>query len=149
TQWNLFFSNYSFYVQGGDQPVENNGKGKLFWSFADNGDNIPQAGEFTYWGGQAPSSSISYPGGSNVFHTITRNTYTDGWIQAEDFVIFDDGKIASSDDFARKTLLSIGSVADRLNFERVYTCSLFSGRKIDLVFSAKLLKDAGLLRLPE
>lgn len=153
TEWNLFFSNYAFYVQGGNQPLENIvggvAKGKLLWSFTDNGDNIPQAGEFTYWDGQAPTASISYPGGSSVFHSITQNTYANGWIQAEDFVLFDDGKIATESDFARRAALTIGSMSDKLNFERIYTSSLFSGRKIDLVFSAKLLKDAGLLRLPE
>ncbi len=153
TRWDLFFSNYAFYVQGGGQPMIE------LWSFTDNGDNIPQAGEFTYLIGpdtygignaNAPTASFSYPSGTNVFHSIGKNTYKDGtWIQAEDFVTFDDGKIASESDFARRASLSMGSVADRLNFERVYTSSLFSGRKIDLVFSAKLLKDAGLLRLPE
>lgn len=159
-QWNLFFSNYAFYVQGGDQAVENGGKGRLLWSFADtNFNNIPDAGEFTYLTGagtygtgnlNAPTASLSYPGGPDVFHTVTRNVYKDGtWINAEDFVVFDDGKTAAMSDFTRKTSLTMGSVADKLNFERSYTSSLFSGRKIDLVYSAKLLKDAGLLRLPE
>jgi hypothetical protein len=40
----------------------------------------------------------------------------------------------------------VDQVTDRLNFERVYTSSLFSGRTIDVMYSAKLLKDAGLLR---
>ncbi|MDT8287742.1 MAG: hypothetical protein RQ748_11580 [Elusimicrobiales bacterium] len=122
----------------------------MLWSYSDaNMDGAAQSGEFAYLAGAAPSASVTYPAGLDTFHTITRNTYSDDtWIQAEDFVLFDDGKIAEIGDFAQRLGANMSSVSDRLNFERVYTSSLFGGRKIDLEFSAKLLKDAGLIRLP-
>ncbi len=147
TEWNLFFTNYAVYAQGGDLPLENGGKGKMLWSYSDSDfSNSIESGEITYLAGSAPSSSHLYPDGSNVFHDIAKNTYSDGtWIQAEDFVIFNDGKVAWTGDFASKLGVSKDILTDKLNFERVYTSSLFNGRKIDLVFSAKLLKDAGLI----
>jgi hypothetical protein len=96
-----------------------------------------------------PVYSVTYVSGwsEDVFHTVTRNTYSDGtWISAEDYVLFDSGKILSSGDFASTLGSSMDKVTDKLNFERIYTSSLFGGRKIDLEYSAKLLKDAGLLR---
>lgn len=147
--WGLFFSNYSFYV-GNSASTENGGRGKQLWSFADNGDDIPAASEFSYAGGAAPTYTLAYPSSQDTFHTVLTNTFADGTtITAEDFVTFDDGRVASKASFAAQAALGFGSVSDRLNFERVYTCSLFEGRKIDMVFSAKLLKDAGLLRLPD
>lgn len=150
SEWSLFFTNYAVYAAGPDQANENGGLGRMLWSYSDgNMDGVAQSGEFAYLGGSAPSASVTYPAGLDTFHTITRNTYSDStWIEAEDFVLFDDGKIAETGDFAQRLGASMSSVSDRLNFERVYTSSLFGGRKIDLEFSAKLLKDAGLIRLP-
>lgn len=143
-RWDLFFANYGFYA-GDANSTENGGKGKQLWSFTDDGDNIPQAGEFAYLGGKAPTRSPTEYGSD--FHTLLKNTYGDGtWITAEDFVTFNDGTVANPSNLAK---VSLGTAADRLNFERVYTSSLFGDRKIDLVFSAKLLKDAGLLRLSD
>lgn len=143
-RWDLFFANYAFYVGNADS-TENGGAGKLLWSYADDGDNIPQSNEFTFAGGAAPTfESTTY---GTPFHTSLKNTYSDGtWIAAEDFVLFDDGEIA---DPLRLSMTSVADAAERLNFERAYTSSLFGGRKIDLVFSAKLLQDAGLLRLSD
>ena len=69
-------------------------------------------------------------------------------IQAEDFVLFDDGKILSPGDFSAGLTggKTVDQITDRLNFQRVYSSTLFGGRTIDLMYSAKLLKDAGLLR---
>ena len=92
------------------------------------------------------------PSGDTVFHSYGKNTYADGggtlWIAAEDFVLFDDGDILSAGDFSSGLGggETVDQVTDRLNFERVYTSSLFGGRTIDVMYSAKLLKDAGLLR---
>ena len=61
-------------------------------------------------------------------------------------MLFDSGDILSAGDFSSRLGVTMDTATDRLNFERVYTSSLFGGRKIDLEFSAKLLKDAGLLR---
>lgn len=147
TEWNLFFTNYGVYAAGSAEAALNGGKGKMLWSYSDaDFDNTVETGEIQYLGGSEPSAVTTYPDGSDIFHDITKNTYSDGtWIQAEDFVIFDDGKVVSSGDFASRMGVDKDAVTDKLNFERVYTSSLFDGRKIDLVFSAKLLKDAGLL----
>ena len=147
TLWTHFFANRDFYVQGGDQAVENGGMGKMLWSYSDaNSDNVEQAGEYAYLGGSFTVID-SQPDGTDVFHSVKRNTFADGtWIQAEDFVLFDDGKILAAGDFAGSLTSDMDTVTDKLNFQRVYTSSLFSGRKIDLEYSAKLLKDAGLLR---
>lgn len=152
SEWNLFFNNYAFYVQGGDKEIENGGKGKLFWSYTDlNSDDIAQSAEFTYLGGQSPTMNTTYPDGEDVFHSIIKNTYQDAqntWVWAEDFMIFDDGDIAKVSDFGQEQEINIvpSSLVGILNFERVYTSSLFDGRKIDLILSAKLLKDAGMMK---
>ncbi|HAH32626.1 MAG TPA: hypothetical protein DCL44_09980 [Elusimicrobia bacterium] len=158
TVWTHFFSNYAVYAYGwqeGDNPaaVPNGGMGTMLWSFNDsNSDNTVQGGEISYLGPSgpcvtAPTGGVTSPSGDDVFHTITRNTYSDGtWISAEDYVLFDNGKILSTGDLASTLGSNMDKVTDKLNFERIYTSSLFGGRKIDLEYSAKLLKDAGLLR---
>lgn len=148
TKWTHFFENYSFYAAGKNEGNENDGKGRLMWRFSDlNNNNRYDSNEFFYLGGTKPSSFTSYPDGKNVLHSISKNTYSDGtWISVEDFVVFDDGKIASYDDFNLKPTEDKNSFIDKLNFERVYNSSMFSD-KIDLVFSAKLLKDIGLINL--
>jgi hypothetical protein len=146
--WTHFFSNYAVYAAGPSEASENGGLGRMLWSYSDaNADNTVQTGEMAYLGGSAPTGSVIYPGGEDVFNTVTRNTYSDNtWIQASDYVLFDNGNILSTGDFSSQLGVTMDSVTDKLNFERVYTSSLFGGRKIDLEFSAKLLKDAGLLR---
>ncbi|MBI4802084.1 MAG: FecR domain-containing protein [Elusimicrobia bacterium] len=148
--WTHFFADYAFYVQGGDLAPENDGMGKKLWSFSDaNMDNTIQAGELSYLGGSAPTGLLAFPAGEDTFYTVTKNTYADAggtWIQAADFVLFDNGNIVSTGDLTTRLGESMDTVTDKLNFQRIYTSSLFNGRKIDLEFSAKLLKDAGLIR---
>jgi len=148
TSWTHFFSNYAVYAAGPAEGSENGGLGRMLWSYSDvNADNTVQTGEMAYLGGAEPTGSVIYPGGEDVFNTVTLNTYSDGtWMQASDYVLFDDGKILSAGDLGTRLGVSMDTATDKLNFERVYTSSLFGGRKIDLEFSAKLLKDAGLLR---
>ncbi|HAT71794.1 MAG TPA: hypothetical protein DCS63_03155 [Elusimicrobia bacterium] len=146
--WTHFFTNYAVYAAGPLEGAENGGLGRMLWSYADaNADNTVQTGEMAYLGGSAPAGSVVYPGGEDVFNTVTRNTYSDStWIQVSDYVLFDDGNILSAGDLGTRLGVTMDTATDKLNFERVYTSSLFGGRKIDLEFSAKLLKDAGLLR---
>ncbi|MFH1379374.1 MAG: FecR family protein [bacterium] len=105
-----------------------------------------------YYGDTAPTSVWSQPGGSQLFHFTAKDTYADGtWIQAEDFIINDEGDIASFSDIVDPSKISADDIRSKIlqmNFERVYTSSLFDGRTIDLVFSSKLLSDAGILNLP-
>ncbi|OGS51573.1 MAG: hypothetical protein A3J79_13480 [Elusimicrobia bacterium RIFOXYB2_FULL_62_6] len=151
--WTHMFSNYGVYAYGwnaGDDPalVPNGGKGTMLWSYSDaNMNNIIETGEMSFLGGSMPASLMAYPAGEDTFYTIQKNTYSDGtWLQATDFVLFDNGNIVSTGDLSTRLGESMDTVTDKLNFQRIYTSSLFGGRKIDLEFSAKLLKDCGLIR---
>ena len=143
--YQLIFSNYSFYAAGPAQANDNGGLGKWIWTRT--GYNVATADAATesYLGGSGVVSLAS----GDVYHSVKKNTFNEGtWLQAEDFVLFDDGKILAPGDFGSglgggETL---DSITDKLNFERVYTSSLFGGRSIDVMFSAKLLKDVGLFR---
>lgn len=148
TKWTHFFSNYSFYAAGKNEANENGGKGRLLWSFNDlNNDGKYQTNEYTFLGGEKPTSYLSYPYGEDVLYSISRNDYSDGtWISVADFVVFDNGKVASINDFKLSPEETKSDFIDKLNFERVYTSSIFSD-KIDLIFSAKLLKDVGMINL--
>lgn len=150
TKWTHFFTNYLFYAAGKNEANENDGKGRLLWSFSDDNNNGKyDSNEFSYLGGVKPTYSVLYPDGENVLHSVIKNTYSDSnntWISAEDFVVFDNGKVAGLDDFKLNSGEDKNSFIDKLNFERVYNSSLFSD-KIDLVFSAKLLKDIGIINL--
>lgn len=162
TEWNLFLPNYKFYIGNADS-AENSGKGKLMWQFIDNGDNVAQSSEFTYLPGTAYESHTDpalttfnlQPEGSSTFHFAYRDEYRDGtWIEKHDYLINDDGKVQSFADIADPANVSADKIKEKiltLNFENVYTSSLFSakyGQKIDLIFSSKLLSDCGILPLP-
>jgi hypothetical protein len=146
----LVFGAYSFYAAGPAEANDNGGLGKWLWTKTDY--NVPrnESASFSYFGSPAGIiTDASTPAGSDTFYTYTKNTYAGGlWIAASDYVLFDDGKILSAGDFGAGLGggVTLDSVTDKLNFQRVYTSSLFGGRKIDLEFSAKLLKEAGLLR---
>lgn len=162
--YNLVFNSYSFYAAGPAEANDNGGLGKWLWTRTNynvnlnswDGGAINASGALTgnlasTWLGSptAITSEGSMPSGDTVFHSYGKNTYSDGtWIAAEDFVLFDDGDLLSAGDFTSGLGggETVDQITDRLNFERVYTSSLFGGRTIDLMYSAKLLKDAGLLR---
>lgn len=148
--YNLVFGNYSFYAAGPDELNDNGGLGKWIWTKTNYNVATGNVGGISYLGEPtSPATVTGSPSGSDVFHSYTKNTFADGtWIAAEDFVLFDDGDTLSTGDFSAGLGegSSVDEMTDRLNFERVYTSSLFDGRTIDLVYSAKLLKDAGLLR---
>jgi hypothetical protein len=162
--YNLVFNSYSFYAAGPAQLNDNGGLGKWLWTRTNynvnnnswDGGSVSASGALTgnlassWLGGPTPITSVgSTPSGDSVFRSYGKNTYADGtWIAAEDFVLFDDGKLLSAGDFSAGLGggETVDQITDRLNFERVYTSSLFGGRTIDLMYSAKLLKDAGLLR---
>ncbi len=162
--YNLVFADYSFYAAGPAEANDNGGLGKWLWTRTNynikrnswDGGSIDSNGALTgtlatSWLGSptAITSEGSSPSGSDVFHSWGKNTYSDNtWIAAEDFVIFDDGSKLSAGDFGGGLAGggTVDQITDRLNFERVYTSSLFEGRTIDLVYSAKLLKDIGMIR---
>jgi len=145
--YQLVFGDYSFYAAGPAEADDNGGLGKWIWTKANYNvaTGYVDPADVSYLGGSGLVSSVS----GDVFHGVSKNIFNEGtWIQAEDFVLFDDGKILSSGDFGSGLGggETVDQITDRLNFERVYTSSLFGGRTIDVMFSAKLLKDAGLLR---
>ncbi len=148
--YNLVFNSYSFYAAGPSEANDNGGLGKWIWTKTNYNVATNKAGSVSYLGQPtAPVLTSDSPSGEDVFHTYTKNTFADGtWIAASDYVLFDDGDLLSTGDFGRGLGAgeTVDEVTDRLNFERVYTSSLFGGRTIDVMYSAKLLKDAGLLR---
>ncbi|MBD3272334.1 MAG: hypothetical protein GF384_07340, partial [Elusimicrobia bacterium] len=135
--YDTVFDQYNFYAND-----------TLLWGY----DNTTVPNETTYYGDAAPTSLWLQPDGADTFHFIAKDTYNDGtWIQAEDFIINDEGEVASFSDIIDPDNVNADDIRDRilrLNFERVYTSSLFNGRSIDLVFSSKLLSDAGIIGLP-
>ncbi len=146
SRFSLFFKNYAMYAAGPAQANENGGLGRFLWGYSDdNNNNRAEEGEFTFLGESAPTSYSSNPLGDNVFYNVSRNDYLGGtWIENRYMAVFDNGKIASVSDFNSGLSGSKNDVLDKLNFETVYTSSLFEGRKIDLIFSARLLKDSGI-----
>jgi len=143
SQWDLVFSQYSFYAAGIAEADDNGGLGKWIWTKNDYNVATGAIGSAIYLGSTGLVNAVS----GDVFHNAMKNIFNEGtWIQAEDFLLFDDGKIASANDFSFGLGETMDSVTDELNFERVYTSSLFGGRKIDMLYSAKFLKNVGLLR---
>ena len=143
--YQLVFGSYRFYAAGPDEAVLNGWLGLLLWDKTNYNVATGAKTNIAYYGGSAPAVASA----GDIYHGVSRNTYSDNtWIAAEDFLLFDDGKILSPGDFGAGLGggETFDSITDRLNFERVYTSSLFHGRKIDLEYSAKLLKDIGLLR---
>ncbi|MFH1368668.1 MAG: FecR family protein [Elusimicrobiota bacterium] len=94
-------------------------------------------------------TEFNMPDGNTTFHFYQKNNYTNTqWISAEDYVLNDAGDTLSLSNMSDMTSSQLEQKAYEANFERIYTCSQFNGRKIDLLFSAKLLMDAGILNLP-
>lgn len=94
-------------------------------------------------------TNFTMPDGNTSFHFLQRNNYTGTqWISAEDYVLDDNGNTMTLSNMSGLTSKQLEEKAYGSNFERIYTCSKFNGRKIDLLFSAKLLMDAGILNLP-
>ncbi|OGS11929.1 MAG: hypothetical protein A2386_06845 [Elusimicrobia bacterium RIFOXYB1_FULL_48_9] len=94
-------------------------------------------------------NELTQPSGEESMHFLSKNNYANGqWITADDYVISDEGKIITLSDLQGLSSAELEKKAYESNFERVYSCSAFNGRKIDLVFSAKLLIDSGMLNLP-
>ncbi|MEA3306494.1 MAG: FecR family protein [Elusimicrobiota bacterium] len=145
SRWSLVFNEYSFYAAGPGEAALNGGKGKWIWTKNDYNIDTGARASVSYLGTTGLVNTVS----GDAFHNTQKNQFADisnTWIQAEDFLLFDDGKIVSADDFSFGLGETMDTVTDQLNFERVYTSSLFGTRKIDTMFSAKFLKSVGLLR---
>jgi len=84
-----------------------------------------------------------------VLHDKIRLTYGAGsyWEQYDNYIVNDEGQVASLGDFdGNRTGISYKETLLKWNFEQVVTCSLFGGRKIDLVIEPKTLIQSGLIR---
>ncbi|MDO8733919.1 MAG: FecR family protein [Elusimicrobiota bacterium] len=181
TSWFLFFGSYKFYIGNTDTPqAENGGRGKLMWQFVVNGDNTAKPDEFTYLTDVSKTQTNGFegldnytshtdpavstfsrmPDGDTTFHFAYKDLYADGTtVEKHNYIINDDGKVQTFSDIASSDA-SADKIKEKiltLNFENVYTSSLFSdkystddgfGKRIDLIFSSKLLSDAGILQLP-
>jgi hypothetical protein len=95
------------------------------------------------------------PDGNTAFHFAYRDVYADGtWIEKHNYIIDDNGKVQTFSDIVDTANISSDKIKEKiltLNFENIYTSSLFSTKydqKIDLIFSSKLLSDSGILSLP-
>lgn len=97
--------------------------------------------------GEAGGPTSTYPD-PNKIHQVITQYYLDGsYLAFDNYVIDNEGKIASISDFAgitsgaeyKQTLLNF-------NFEQVTTASEFHGRKIDLVVEPKIFIQSGLIQ---
>jgi len=153
TRWNLSIGKYEFYVNNVRR-----------WKYEDvNGDKQLSVNEFSFYDGSgntisSPVGEYSMPSGKTAFHFYQKNTYSDGfWIATNDYIIDDDGKIQTLANLTDKKSSELNNYLYRLNLQREYTSSAFTNQdaknkdglpSIDLVYSAKLLVDAGILSLP-
>lgn len=89
----------------------------------------------------------SFPESGSV-HQQVYESYTDGTsITWDNYIISDEGTVASTDDFDGIT--SGSDFRERLllwNYEQVITATEFEGRTIDLVVAPKILIQAGLIQ---
>lgn len=91
------------------------------------------------------SVSLSFPNAENM-HQVIYESYDDGtFTRWDNYIINDDGKIATFADFRTTSGADYKSNLLRFNFEQVVTASEFSGRKIDLVVEPRILIEAGLI----
>lgn len=167
--WTLGFANYKFSINNNTwwdyADTNSNGRvdsGEISYYNITSGAKISFSKDFNYDSDlgkyylldsnneKVYFSDSSQPSGPESFHFYQKNNYgLDQWVSADDYIIDDSGKILTVADMNDKTSSELEKMAYESNFERIYASSVFEGRKIDLVFSAKLLIDAGILNLPE
>jgi hypothetical protein len=100
-------------------------------------------------GAALPGQNADRSPDGDVLHDKIRVTYGTGsyWEQYDNYIVNDQGQVASLGDFdGNRTGVSYKETLLKWNFEQVVTCSLFSGRKIDLVIEPKTLIQSGLIR---
>ncbi len=96
-----------------------------------------------------PSTNEDINPDGDILHQKIRLAYGTGtyWEQYDNYIVSDEGKIAALSDFAGvRSGTSYKETLLKWNFEQVITCSLFGGRKIDLVIEPKTLIQSGLIR---
>ena len=96
-----------------------------------------------------PSTNEDINPDGDLLHQKIRLAYGTGtyWEQYDNYIVSDEGEIATLSDFAGiRTGAAYKETLLKWNFEQVITCSLFGGRKIDLVIEPKTLIQSGLIR---
>ena len=150
TWWEFNDTNINGILDSGEISYYNIATGAKI-NFASDFQYDSTLGKYYYMDGAAKVyfNELTQPSGEESMHFLSKNNYANGqWITADDYVISDEGKIITLSDLQGLSSAELEKKAYESNFERVYSCSAFNGRKIDLVFSAKLLIDSGMLNLP-
>lgn len=105
------------------------------------------AGSTIYGNWGVESTESTYPDG-NVFHHRIKITYYDSTFeQYDNYIIADDGKVASFSDF--ENITSGKAYKQELlkwNYQQVLTATEFGTRKIDLVVEPKIFIKSGLIQ---
>ncbi|MEW6041653.1 MAG: FecR family protein [Elusimicrobiota bacterium] len=104
---------------------------------------------YSYAGGLMLTTTEN-PSGSDKLYQRINVYYGDGtWQKFDNYIISDEGKIASTSDFANKTTgVDYKKELLKWNYEQVMTASEFKGpdKKIDLVVEPKILIKSGLIK---
>lgn len=141
------FDNYGFYI---------NGKLKYGWtgnnaqSYADVAASVnsdPLTGAALGFVLPARSVSTTFPDPGSVRQVIYES-YSDGtFIQWDNYIINDEGRVASMAEFQGGTTgVSYMQKILNFNYQQVITASEFNGRKIDLVIEPRILIQSGLIQ---
>src|SRR5262249_51160024 len=137
--YQTLFDNYGFYVNGklkygwtgANIQTYNSGFGAASPTAASTNDPFTGAALATALPSRTVNTTIPDAG---QIHQIIYESYGDGtYIQWDNYIISDEGKIASAADFAA-SVTGVGYQQGILkwNYEQVVTASEFQGRKIDL-----------------
>jgi hypothetical protein len=147
------FDNYGLYVNGGlkygwtGNNIQTYSFGVGGPTLALNNDPITGALLAQPLAGRVGVPNVATPN-KNELHEIVYDSYADGtFIQYDNYIIDDEGKIATPGDFAG---VSAGSdFTNRLmqfNFQQVITASEFKGRTIDIVVAPRILIESKLIQ---
>jgi len=144
------FDNYGLYVNGG---LKYGWTGSNITSYASTAGQItlastndPITGAALAQSLPARSVSTTFPDSSQI-HQIIYESYSDGtFTQWDNYIIDDQGKIATTADFAATAGTTYDQTLLKFNYEQVVTASEFQGRKIDLVVEPKILIQSGLIQ---
>lgn len=141
------YDKYGFYVNG---SLKYGWTGNNIQQYSDTvaaSNNDPITGAALAQALPARSVSTTFPN-SDQIHQVIYESYSDGtYIKWDNYIINDDGKIATISDFQGPTSgVSYKEKLLNFNYEQVVTASEFGTRKIDLVVEPKILIQSGLIQ---
>lgn len=134
------FDNYTYKIN----DIE-----KICWEPKPGIINIQSSNDLIYrYAGGTFTSAEEWPSGAGFLHHRINIFYGDGtWEKWNNYIISDEGKLASTDDFNR--LVSGKEYLQELlkwNYQQVVTATEFGDRKIDLVVEPKIFIKSGLIK---